>query len=226
MEARGAMTIDIQWIVIGGVAAVSGAAALIARAQQRKRRAAYEEYSLVRGFTFEPERHDGERRFGDAFEPFNQGRSRKWGSTINGMKNRAPFIAVEYAWVTGGGRNSSTHHIGGVVWERDDVTLPKFALSPEGWFSRLGQMFGMQDIDFSESVEFSRAYQLKGPDEAGIRSLFTPEIHNCFAATPDQYVAGAGRFLFWWRNMRLPSAAQLDEWLEQGDQVRRRFFKE
>lgn len=220
------MTIDIQWILIGGGAALVGAAVLVARARERKRRAAYEEYSLVRGFTFEPERPHGERRFGDAFEPFTQGRSRKWGYTISGMKNRVPFVAFEYQWVTGGGRNSSTHHIGGIVWERDDVTLPKFALSPEGWFSRLGQMFGMQDIDFAEAPEFSRAYRLKGPDEAGIRSLFTPEIRHFLAATPDQYVAGGGRFLFWWRNSHLPSADQLDEWLEQGDHVRRRFLTE
>jgi hypothetical protein len=211
---------------MGGVAALLGAAALIARAQQRKRRAAYEEYSLVRGFTFEPERPEGERRFRDAFEPFNQGRRRTWSYTISGTRNRAPFTAFEYTWVTGSGKNSSTHRIGGVVWERDGVTLPTFALSPEGWFSRLGQMFGMQDIDFSESPEFSRGYRLKGPDENGIRSLFTPEIRQFFAATPEQYVAGGGRFLFWWRNLHLPTADQLDEWLEQGDQVRRRFFKE
>jgi hypothetical protein len=218
--------LDVQWIVMGGVAALLGAAALLARARERKRRAAYEEYSLVRGFTFEPDRPEAGRRFGDVFEPFTQGRRRKWGYTISGTKNKIPFIAFEYTWVTGSGRNSSTHRVGGVIWERDGVTIPKFVLSPEGWFSRLGQMFGMQDIDFAESPEFSRAYRLKGPDEGGIRSLFTPEILQFFAATPDQHVAGGGRFLFWWRNLHLPSVDHFDEWLEQGDQVRRRFLKE
>jgi len=220
------MTIDLPWIVIGSVAAVLGAGALIARALERKRRAAYEEYSLTRGFRFEPERPEGEWRFRDFFQPFTLGRSRTWGYTITGTKNRAPFTAFEYKWVTGGGKSSATHFIGGVVWERVQASLPMFAMSPEGWFTRLGEMFGMQDIDFPESPEFSRGYRLKGPDDAGIRSLFTPEIRQFFAATPDQYVAGGGRFLFWWRNMRLPNADQLDEWLEQGDHVRRRFFKE
>ena len=220
------MTIALPWIVMGGVAALLGAGALIARAYERKRRAAYEEYSLTRGFRFEPERPEGERRFRDVFEPFNQGRRRRWGYTISGLKNRAPFTAFEYTWVTGSGKNSSTHRMGGVVWEREAPPLPQFTLSPEGWFTRLGQMFGMQDIDFEESPEFSRAYRLKGPDETGIRSLFTPEIRQFFGATPGQHVAGGGRFLLWWRNMRLPTADQLDEWLEQGDHVRRRFFKE
>jgi hypothetical protein len=218
------MMIDIQWIVIGGVAALGGAAILISRAQERKRRAAYEEFSLIRGFTFEAERPDAERRFEEVFEPFTQGRRRKWGYTIGGSKNGVPFIAFEYSWVTGSGKNSSTHRLSGIVWERDGGTLPKFALSPEGWFSRLGGMFGMQDIDFPESSDFSQAYRLKGPDEAGIRALFTPEIRQFFASTPEQYVAGGGRFLFWWRNARLPLAEELDEWLEQGDHVRRRFL--
>jgi hypothetical protein len=203
-----------------------GGGALIARAQERKRRAGYEEYSLTRGFRFEPERVDGERPFQDFFEPFTQGRRRTWGYTISGTKNRAPFTAFEYKWVTGGGKNSSTHRIGGIVWEREAPSLPQFALSPEGWFSRLGEIFGMQDIDFTESAEFSRAYRLKGPDEAGVRSLFTPEIRQFFAATPRQQVAGSGKYLLWWQSGRLPAAERLDEWLELGDQVRRRFFKE
>jgi hypothetical protein len=220
------MTIGLPWMMMGGVAAVLGVAALVARSLERKRRAAYEEYSLVRGFTFEPERSDGERRFGDVFGPFTEGRRRQWGYTISGTKNRAPFVVFEYSWVTGSGKNSSKNRLGAMLWERDGLALPTFALSPEGWFSRLGAMLGMQDIDFAESPEFSRAYRLKGPDEAAIRSLFTPEIRQFFAATPKQLVAGGGRFLFWWRSMRLPVADQLDEWLEQGDQVRRRFLKE
>jgi len=43
--------------------------------------------------------------------------------------------------------------------------------------------------------------------------------------TLGQHVAAGGRFLFWWVDGRLPNAEQLDEWLELGDQVRRRFFK-
>jgi hypothetical protein len=219
------MMIEPQFLIIGGVAAVVGVLALVSRAQQRRRRAAYEEFSLVRGFRFEPERPEGERRFRDVFESFNEGRRRTWGYTISGTKNQAPFIAFEYQWVTGGGKNSSAHRLSGIVWERDDISFPKFALSPEGWFSRLGEIFGMQDIDFPESPDFSKAYRLKGPDEPAIRQLFTPEIRRFFEASPDQHVAGGGRFLFWWRGRRLPSAGELDEWLEQGDHVRRRFFK-
>ena len=217
--------IEPQWLIIGGVAALVGSLALVSRAQQRRRRAAYEEFSLIRGFTFEPERPGGEARFRDVFEPFNEGRRRTWGYTISGRKNQSPFTAFEYKWVTGGGKHSSLHQVSGIVWEREDAALPKFQLSPEGWVSRLGEMFGMQDIDFPDSPEFSQAYRLTGPDERAIRELFTTEIRHFFAAIPKQHVAGGGKFLFWFRNFHLPSVDHLDEWLEQGDHVRRRFFK-
>lgn len=218
--------IPLSLLVIGGSIAVAAGGYLVWRARERKRRAAYEEFCLVRGFTFEAERPHGELRFADAFDPFTQGRRRTWGYTISGTRNRGPFTAFEYKWVTGSGKHSTTHCIGGIVWERENSTLPKFALSPEGWFSRLGEVFGMQDIDFDESPDFSRAYRLKSPDEGGVRVVLTPEIRQFFAATPDQHVAGGGRFLFWWQSGRLPAADRLDEWLERGDQVRRRFFKE
>lgn len=218
------MTQGLQFLVMGGFAAIFGGLILLARARERKRRDAYQEFCLVRGFAFEPERPEGEKRFADAFEPFNQGRRRSWRYTISGTRNQAAFIAFEYQWVTGSGRSSTTHQISGVVWERDDVSFPKFALSPEGWFSKPGAVFGMQDIDFADSPEFSNMYRLKGPDEAGIRKLFTPEIRHFFAATPDQQVAGGGRFLFWWHDHPLPPMDGLDEWLERSDQVRRRFI--
>lgn len=219
------MTIEPQWLIIGGVAALVAVVAVISRAQERKRRAAYEEFSLIRGFTFEAQRPNGERRFSEVFEPFNEGRRRTWGYTISGNKNQEPFTAFEYKWVTGSGKNASAHRLSGIVWERETVSLPKFGLSPEGWFTGLGELFGMQDIDFPDSPEFSKTYRLKGPDEPSVRQLFTEELRRFFEATPNQHVAGGGRFLFWFRNVHLPSADQLDEWLEQGDHVRRRFFK-
>ena len=60
--------------------------------------------------------------------------------------------------------------------------------------------------------------------EQAVRKLFTPEVRRFFEVTPDQKVNGGGRFLVWWSDKPLPTAERLDEWLEQGDHVRRRFF--
>jgi hypothetical protein len=196
------------WILVGGGIAVVGVAAWFQRARERKRREAYSEYSLVRGYTYEPQRAEGERRFRDAFGIFQQGHGKSWRNTISGTKNRSRH----------------THRVSGIVWERDDFAFPRFTLAPEGWFSKLGDLFTKRDIDFVDSPEFSRTYQLKGADDQAVRQLFTPEVRRFFEATPDQKVNGGGRFLFWWFDKALPPADRLDEWLEQGDHVRRRFF--
>ena len=217
------MTVE-PWILVGGVLAVIAAGALVQRALDRKRREAYTEYCLIRGYSYEPQRPGGEQRFRDAFEPFQKGNTKSWRNAITGTKNHAPFTAFEYVWHTGAGRNRHKHVVSGVVWERDGTPFPTFSLLPEGWFSRLGDFFAKRDIDFLDSPEFSAAYQLKGPDEDAIRRLFTPEIRHFFAATPQQKVTGGGSFLIWWSASALPKAERLDEWLEQGDHVRRRFF--
>lgn len=220
------MLIEAPWLFVGGGAALVGTIVLIVQAAERRRREAYEQHCLVRGFRFERERAGGEHRFRHVFDPFNQGRSRRWGYTISGQLHGVPFTAFEYRWVTGGGKSSTTHCLAGMVWEAgEDAPFPKFALTPEGWFTRLGEFFGMQDIDFDDAPDFSRTYRLKGSDETAIRSLFTPEVRHFFAVTPDQRVAGGGRFLLWWKDERLPTVDHLDEWLEAGDHVRRRFFK-
>lgn len=219
------MTIEPQQYVLMVAVAVMGVGALISRTRQRKRREAYAEYCLGRGFKYEPQHPEGERRFRDVFESFRQGNSDSWRNTITGTKNGAEFTAFEYVWQTGG-RNRQTHYRSGVIWERDEVSFPKFTLVPEGWFSKIGQVFGMQDIDFPESPVFSSTYRLAGPNESAIRELFTTEIRQFFDATPGQRVSGGGRFLIWWFEAGLPSAMALDEWLERGDHVRRRFFKQ
>lgn len=220
------MTIALEIWAVAGAIALAGAVVGLARGLGKKRREAYEAYCLTRGYTFERERPRAERRYEDVFDLFRAGRSKKWGYTITGKRNGFPFTAFEYRWVTGSGNSSSHHRMHAIVWEAAEPSLPKFALTPEGVLARLGELFGMQDIDFPESPEFSRAYRLKGKDEAAIRDLFTSETRAFFAATPDQKVAGGGHALFWWHAGRLPKPEQLDEYLEEGDRLRRRLFKE
>lgn len=215
------MTIDPWYIVVGGLVVFSVWTALRSRALERRRREAYAEFCLIRGFKYEPPHPEGERRFRDVFDDFQKGDGSSWRNTITGTRNGTPFTAFEYVWKEG----KATHMRSGIIWERDDGSFPKFELAPEGWLSRVGELFGARDIDFTESPEFSKAYRLTGPNESVIRALFTPEIRQFFAATPNLRLTGGGRFLIWWFATLLPPSSALDEWLERGDHVRRRFFK-
>ena len=110
-------------------------------------------------------------------------------------------------------------------WDGDDVALPRFCCTPEGFWDRLAQRFGRQDFDFPEDPAFSDAYQLQGDDEAAVRAAFTAEVRRHLLANPRQHVAGAGRALFWWRPGRLPKPDDLDALFAEGDGVRRLFLE-
>jgi hypothetical protein len=197
---------------------------------QRRRREALEQYCLVRGYRFEPERRGAESNL-EGFGVFRQGHNRRWRATITGQSGGRPFTAFEYTYVTGGGKNSSHHRLTVMLWESTETSLPAFTLVPEGFFRRLAQRFGAKDFDFDEDPEFSRAYQLQGDDEARVRALFTPGRRAFLTAPgidgdkpPRHHLAAAGARLAWWREGGLPGPDQLDQFLALGDAVRRQFL--
>jgi hypothetical protein len=220
----------VPWLLLGA-GAVGAIAAIAAVRLRRRRREELEQYCLVRGYTFERERRGAETALADAFAIFREGHSRRWRGTISGRVGGRAFTAFEYGYVTGGGKHSSHHRFAMLVWEREEANLPRFSLAPEGFFSRLAQRFGRKDFDFIEDPEFSRAYQLQGDDEAAVRALFTAARRAFLTApapdgskTPRHHLAGAGPRLLWWRSGGLPKPDQLDQFLADGDRLRRQFL--
>lgn len=59
-----------------------------------------------------------------------------------------------------------------------DLSLPDFALEPEGLWSKFAELTIGKDIDFGDQPGFSRKYYLRGSDESAIRSFFTPELRS------------------------------------------------
>jgi len=217
------------WLLLGA-GAIGGIAALIA-VRQRRRREAFEQYCLVRGYSFERERPGAEAALAEAFGILREGHNRRWRATITGRVGGRAFTAFEYSYVTGGGKHSSQHRYAMLVWEQAEANLPRFSLAPEGFFHRLAQRFGVKDFDFVEDPEFSRSYQLQGDDEAAVRALFTPARRAFFMApapdggkAPRHHVAGAGPRLLWWRHGGLPQPDELDQFLADGDRLRRQFL--
>lgn len=56
------------------------------------------------------------------------------------------------------------------------LPIPDFALEPESFGTKLSELIGGKDIDFSEYPEFSRKYYLRGEAEAAIRGFFSDPI--------------------------------------------------
>jgi len=199
--------------------------------RDKRYREAVAEYCQMRGYQFEPRRPGAEQALADSFQLFGRGHNRRWGPTVSGQVGGRPFTAFEYTYVTGGGKNSQRHRLAMMLWDVPGTALPRFSLGPEGFFNRIAQRFGVQDFDFDEDEEFSRAYQLQGDDEAAVRKLFTA-ARRAFLLAPGvdgsaserYHLAGTGTRLLWWRNGRLRVPDAFDQFIADGDRVRRLFM--
>lgn len=56
------------------------------------------------------------------------------------------------------------------------LTIPDFALEPEGLWSKFSELVNGKDIDFNAFPVFSKKYYLRGEDEIGIRKFFDESV--------------------------------------------------
>jgi MFS superfamily sulfate permease-like transporter len=57
-----------------------------------------------------------------------------------------------------------------------DISIPEFALEPEGLWSKLSELSGGRDLDFSEYPAFSKKYYLRSVAEDQVRQFFSEPI--------------------------------------------------
>jgi len=83
------------------------------------------------------------------------------------------------------GKRTTHHHHCSVVVLETGLPLKPLSIRPEGFFDRVGEFFGFDDIDF-ESTEFSRAFHVWSPDRAWAFDVIHQETM--------EYLLGAPRF--------------------------------
>ena len=111
----------------------------------------------------------------------------------------------DYKFVVGAG--NSTRRISQTVFFVDSkkLGLPHFSMQPEIFFHKIGQHFGLQDLDFEGYPAFSDQYLLRGEDESLIRSTMSKDMLQFF--TLEKYWSLEGMnyyFIFYKWNKILP----------------------
>lgn len=111
----------------------------------------------------------------------------------------------DYKFVVGAG--NSTRRISQTVFFVDSkkLGLPHFSMQPENFFHKIGQHFGLQDLDFEAYPAFSDQYLLRGEDESLIRSTMSKDMLHFF--TLEKYWSLEGMnyyFIFYKWNKILP----------------------
>jgi len=147
------------FVLFGIVAAGAILWSLHAAAQRRKELAAW---ARSRGMAFSRGKDRTlDERFGD-FKCLRRGRSRYAHNLMRGEWKGRGFVGFDYHYVTGSGKNRRTHRFSAVILTSEVPLRPLF-IRPEGFFDRVSQFLGFNDIDF-ESAEFSRRFYVKSPD--------------------------------------------------------------
>ncbi|MGC3966503.1 MAG: hypothetical protein QM775_03785 [Pirellulales bacterium] len=156
----------IPFIFVGFIA-LFGVLAYWGYKQNQKRLAALREWAAAQGFSFvETEDWDTENRFAD-FDCFKQG-SRRYGyNFLQGRYRDFPATAFEYHYETYSkdkdGKQETHHHYFSAVILETGLPLKPLWIRPEGFFDRIGEFLGFDDIDF-ESAEFSRKFHVSAQD--------------------------------------------------------------
>ena len=128
-------------------------------------------------------------------------------------------FVFDYRYTTGGGNNSHTWRQTVILFESDQMQLPKFALRPENVFHKIGQVFGYQDIDFHSHPEFSKRYLLRGESEGDIREIFSSEVRSFYETDGKLSTEAAGKQLIHYRAGKRVDPEKLTDLIREGVKV-------
>jgi hypothetical protein len=155
------------FLIIGLVVAIFIGFAILSWRLERKRLEALAGIASRLGFTFsEGADRDLAQRFRD-FRGLNTGENRYAWSVLTGHYLDRQITAFDFHYETSTtdskGNRSTQHHYLHIVVLQLDRALPSLFIAPEGFFSKIAQAFGYDDIDF-ESHEFSRRFCVRSAD--------------------------------------------------------------
>jgi hypothetical protein len=184
--------------------------------RQRLRTEAFEKVAGDMGFEFFPTGKEG--FWGDLsmFHLFQQGHSKQFRNLMRGAAMGLQVCIFDYQFTTGSGKHAVRWRQTAIGFRSPDLDLTHFGLRPQGFWQRLGQWLGYQDIDFKSHEQFSRQYVLRGSDEVGVRKLFREPLLDYFTEHAGMNVEGHGdRLLVYWQARQM-GAEQVRELMEAG----------
>lgn len=160
----------------------------------------------------------------DRFELFRPGSSKELRNILTSPAGERRAVLFDYSYSTGSGDSQRTHRQTVFYAVDDELALPSFSLRPERFYHRVAGVFGYQDIDLEGHPEFSRAFLLRGEDEALIRAAFDDDgVAEFFERRLGTCAAGLGRELLYWRPGGHAGAGEVEALIRDGSELAERF---
>lgn len=208
-------------LLFGTIITIGILGAVSSYRHEKKRREALAAAAARWELGFELEPSTKARRAFEHLPLFDQGRQKTAANRLFGELEGFGLEHFDYSYVTGSGKNRSTHNQSVVGVTIPGARLPAFTLEPEAMFDKLAAVFGAKDFDFTTHPEFSKRYLLRGDDEDGVRRLFTPGVLGWFERNLGLHVEGAGRVLIVYRRGRVRPADEVRTALHEGLEIAR-----
>ena len=154
-------------LIIGVIIVIIGAIAwsIYAAAKRRKELG---EWAASKGLSFYDAK---DYSFDEQYPTFNvlrRGANRYAHNHLTGTYNDHDFHGFDYHYETystdSKGRRQTHHHHFSCVILNSPIPLQELFIRPEGFFDKVTELFGANDIDF-ESLEFSKKFFVKAPDK-------------------------------------------------------------
>jgi hypothetical protein len=150
------------------------------------------------------------------FQVFQQGKNRRSANLLQGTWRGHPMRFFEFVYTTGTHKNRHNHRLTVVAFANEETSLPRFSLHPEHLLHKIGDVFGLHDIDFEHDLEFSKRYFLRGEDEAAVRGLFRSYVLEHLKRTSRRWsLEGEGRWLVLWQGQGTRKPDQVQPFLDE-----------
>ncbi len=194
----------MPFLIILGIIALFIVLWRLGVAAERKRSEALAAWAEAQGFSFAADACDGAPSGCTGFELLQRGRNRCASNRCSGRIKAGTVVAFDWRYVTGSGKNRTTHRCSAVAL-LPGVVLGNLRIREEHFFDKLGEMLGWNDIDF-ESAEFSRTFHVSAEDRRWAYDVITPQAMELLLAAPRFSIEMRGNGLLLWRNRRLEVA--------------------
>jgi hypothetical protein len=202
------VTLQSLLVILLGAAIVSLVVGLIILAcwLDRKRTEALANAAAVLGLTFDPVRDRQLARDYETLRGLHEGEDRYAFDVMTGDFGGRSVTLFDFHYETRStdskGNSTTTSHYRHVVLLHLERVFPGLVISPEGFFSKIAQALGYDDIDF-ESHEFSRRYCVRSPDKRFAYDFCNPAMIEFLLAQPGTSLQVSGDDLAFVREGRM-----------------------